>query len=94
MRDAIWREYRNGQEISKRPTFRYLAVQQRAIGELLFKPHDEAAAARAAPYLVKSELYREKAMSEGHGDPLESLQQKEPEPKEPVTKQRSFDWSK
>lgn len=31
IRDAIWNEYRSGQEIDKRPSLRYLAVQQRAI---------------------------------------------------------------
>jgi len=31
LRDAVWREYKNGQEKSKTPTARYMAVQQRAI---------------------------------------------------------------
>jgi hypothetical protein len=30
MQDAIWREYRSGQEVDKRPSLRYLAVQQLA----------------------------------------------------------------
>jgi hypothetical protein len=48
MRDAIWAEYTAGQERTKMPTVRYLAVQQRAIGEVAFKPNDEDAAANAA----------------------------------------------
>jgi hypothetical protein len=43
VRDAIWREYRDGQEITKTPSFRYLAVQRIACAYLLFKPHSEAA---------------------------------------------------
>ena len=73
MRDAIWHEYRRGQEVDKRPSARYLAVQQRAIGEIAFKPNDEQAALDAAPYLIKSEYWRSRAISAGHGDPLEGL---------------------
>ena len=73
MRDAIWREYRRGQEVDKRPSARYLAVQQRTIGEVAFKPNDEQAAIDAAPYLLKSEYWRARAISAGHGDPLEGL---------------------
>lgn len=73
MRDAIWREYRRGQEVDKRPSARYLAVQQRAIGEIAFKPYDEQAALDAAQYLVKSEYWRARAIAAGHGDPLEGL---------------------
>ena len=44
LRDAIWREYRSGQEPTKDPSPRYLAVQRLAIAEVAFKPHDEEAA--------------------------------------------------
>jgi hypothetical protein len=73
MRDAIWNEYRRGQERDKRPSLRYLCVQQRAVGEVAFRPHDEQAARDAAPYLLKSELFRAKCIEKGLGDPLEGL---------------------
>ena len=73
LRDAIWREYRPGQEDDKRPSSRYMAVQRRAIGELLFKPNDEKAAALAAPYLLEAEAWRRRAIDAGLGDPLEGL---------------------
>lgn len=70
-RDAIWREYREGQENDKRPSARYMAVQRRAVGELAFKPHDEQAALAAAPYLLESEAWRRLAIDRGEGDPLD-----------------------
>jgi hypothetical protein len=70
---AIWREYRFGQEVDKKPSLRYLCVQQRAVAELAFKPHDEAAALACAPYALKSNEYRLKAIDDGLGDPLEGL---------------------
>jgi hypothetical protein len=70
LRAAIWQEYRPGQEIDKSPSVRYLAVQRYAVGSLLFKPHDEQAAAAAAPYLLQSHLYRCEAIRSGVGDPL------------------------
>ncbi len=62
LRDAIWREYRPGQEHDKKPSARYLAVQRRAIGALL-----------AAPYLLESEIWRREAIEAGDGDPLEGI---------------------
>lgn len=73
MRDAIWREYRPGQENDKRAGLRYAAVQRRAIGEVAFKPNDEEAARVSAPYLLAAEEYRRKAIDAGMGDPLEGL---------------------
>ena len=73
LRDAIWKEYQPGQEQTKRPSIRYLAVQQRAIGELVFKPNDEAAAVLAAPYLLRSHKFRVLAIATGEGDPLEGI---------------------
>lgn len=68
---AIWREYRPGQERDKSPSVRYLAVQTRSIAEAAFLPHDEAAAALAARWILFSEIYRRKAIDDGAGDPLE-----------------------
>jgi hypothetical protein len=73
MRDAIWREYRRGQERDKRPSPRYMAVQRRAVAELAFRPNDEQAARIAAPYMVESELWRKRAIEQGLGDPLEGI---------------------
>ena len=73
LQQAIWREYKNGQEVRKDPSLRYLAVQQRAVGELAFKPHDEEAARIAAEYLWKSEAFRKRAIEAGLGDPLVGL---------------------
>jgi hypothetical protein len=73
LRDAIWREYRRGQEVDKNPSIRYLAVQRRAVAELAFKPHDEEAARVAAPYFLESEVCRRQAIARGLGDPLEGI---------------------
>ena len=70
MRDAIWKEYRPGQENDKRPSPRYMAVQRRAVGEVVFTPNDEAAAKLAASYLAESEVWRLKCVELGLGDPL------------------------
>lgn len=73
MREAIWKEYRPGQEVSKTPSAKYMCVQRRAVGEVAFKPNDEAAALVAAPYLIESELWRQRAIGAGLGDPLAGL---------------------
>jgi hypothetical protein len=73
LQDAIWREFREGQEVDKRPSLRYLAVQQRAVAELAFKPNDEEAARVAAEYLVNSERFRKAAIDAGAGDPLAGI---------------------
>jgi hypothetical protein len=78
IRDAIWREYRPGQENDKKPSLRYLAVQRWAVGTCAFKPHDEQAAHVAAPYLVEAELYRKQAVDAGLGDPLLGLTDRPP----------------
>lgn len=70
---AIWREYRSGQERTKRPSLRYLAVQQLVICEVAFRPNDEAAAAIAAGYLARAMTFRQKAIDAGEGDPLVGL---------------------
>lgn len=73
IRDAIWREYRPGQESDKKPSPRYMAVQRRAVGEVAFRPNDEEAAKIAAPYLIESELWRTRCISLGLGDPLAGM---------------------
>lgn len=73
LRDAVYREYRRGQERDKRPSLRYLCVQQRAVAEMAFKPHDEQAARDAAPYLLNSELIRRRCIDMDLGDPLAGL---------------------
>ena len=73
LRDAIWAEYRRGQEVDKAPSLRYLAVQKQAIGELAFRPNDEAAAAVAAPYLLLAKHYQGECIAAGLGDPLPPL---------------------
>ena len=74
MRDAIRRECRPGQERNKNPSARYLAVQQRAIGMMAFRPNDENAAAIAAHYTFRAEQWRLRAIDGGHGDPLAFLE--------------------
>ena len=75
VRDAVWAEYTPGQERTKKPSLRYLAVQQLAIGEVAFRPHDEQARVIAAEYFERSEQLRRRAMAEGQGDPLERIEQ-------------------
>lgn len=73
LQDAIWREYRPGQENDKSPSARYMAVQRRAVAEVAFRPNDEKAATDAAPYLIESELWRDRAIAAGDGDPLAGI---------------------
>jgi hypothetical protein len=73
MRDAVWREYRPGQETDKKPSARYMAVQRRAVGEAAFKPHDEEAVQVAAWYLVDAHRRQAIAMELGEGDPFALL---------------------
>jgi len=70
---SIWREYRAGQEDDKKPSLRYLAVQQRAVAEAAFRPNDEEAARISAGYLANAEKWRQKAIEAGEGDPFERL---------------------
>lgn len=72
-RDAIWREYTPGQERTKTPTPRYLAVQQLAICRAAFKPHDEEAARVCTHYMSRAMHWREVSIESGAGDPLEGL---------------------
>jgi hypothetical protein len=70
---AIWAEYRNGQEVAKDPTVRYLAVQCLAVAQVAFKANDEAAARVAAGYLAEAARHRQLSIDAGDGDPLAGL---------------------
>ncbi len=73
IRRAIWREYERGQEVSKAPSLRYLAVQRLAVCHTAFKPNDEQAAAVCEAYLREAVVFAEQAKVAGLGDPLEGL---------------------
>lgn len=73
IRDAVWREYVDGQENTKTPTCRYMAVQRFAIFALAFVPFNEEAARVAANYLLEAQRWRIKAIQAGEGDPLRGL---------------------
>ncbi len=73
LRRAVWREYSNGQERTKTPSMRYLAVQRLAVAELAFKPHDEQAAAVAGGIILQGERFRRRAIENGQGDPWVGL---------------------
>jgi len=73
IRDAVWREYRVGQEIDKQPSARYLAVQQLACAYLAFKPDSEEAVIKSLPYLQGSIRFQRASIAAGLGDPLEGL---------------------
>src|SRR5690242_11561315 len=70
IRDAIWAEYREGQENDKQPSSRYMAVRRFACAQLAFKPDS---AADALPYLIDAVRWRRRAIEQGQGDPLENL---------------------
>lgn len=73
IRDAIWREYRDGQEIDKKPSVRYLAVQRFACYRLAFRPNDEKSKQVAADCLFEAMTYQKAAIMAGMGDPLEGI---------------------
>ena len=77
IQDAVWREYRPGQELTKRPTQRYMAVQRLALAHLVFKPHDEKSVLKAISYLAAAVRYSKEAVKAGLGDPLENVVPKE-----------------
>ncbi len=73
IRDAVWREYRPGQEDDKTPSFRYMAVQRLAVAHTAFRPYDEGAAYTTAQYTSEALAWRAKAIESGQGDPLAGL---------------------
>ena len=86
LQEAIWREYRPGQERDENPSERYLAVQQLCVCELLHHRTSVAsipnALALSGQYRQRAEAHRERAIADGAGDPFESLERrpKKPEP--------------
>lgn len=78
LRDAIWREYRPGQEDDKNPSARYMAIQRLAVAEVAFRPNDEQAAREASPYLAEAWVWRQRAIDTGAGDPLAGLVKQPP----------------
>ncbi len=73
IRDAIWQEYRPGQEVTKDPSIRYLAVHRLALAYLVFKPHDEEAATEAYVHLKDAVRHQRTAVADGLGDPFAKL---------------------
>jgi len=73
LQDAIWREYRPGQEITKDPSPRYMAVQKLSVAHTAFKPNDVTALAIMTEYLADAMKWRELAVAAGQGDPLVGL---------------------
>jgi len=73
IRDAVWNAYVPGQETTKRPTFKYMAVQRLALAHLAFKPDNEVAVLAAIPYLGDALRYAKMAVEAGERDPLEGL---------------------
>jgi hypothetical protein len=73
IRDAIWREYQSGQEISKRASWRYMAVQRLALAHSVFRPNDEKCVLEALRYATSAMRYAKLAVEAGQGDPLEGL---------------------
>ncbi len=76
LQNAIWNEYRQGQEARKDPTHRYLAIQQLCVSELAYRPPGSGAI--ATEYAERAELFRQRAIAEGSGDPFEQLDRKKP----------------
>lgn len=69
IRDAIWLEYRHGQEQDKRPSVRYLAVQQLACAHSVFSE----SASKALEHIATAAHYSRDSIAKGFGDPLEGL---------------------
>lgn len=66
LKQRVWLEYREGQEKDKRPSARYMAVQQFAVAMLAFRDLETAIG-----YLDNSERWRQRAISSRAGDPYE-----------------------
>lgn len=67
---AIWREYRQGQEIDKKPSLRYLAVQRFAVSELARR---DGLLDDAGEMMDEATRFREESIESGAGDPLLGL---------------------
>lgn len=75
LQNAIWNEYRVGQEERKDPSARYLAIQRLCVSELAYRPAGgvPAAVGVAHAYGEQAEHFRQKAIAQGQGDPFEQL---------------------
>lgn len=67
LQDAIWREYRPGQEVDKKPSARYMAVQRLAIYALA--PNDQI----AVRYWNDAQVWRGRALAAGEGDVFDDM---------------------
>lgn len=76
LQNAIWREYRPGQEERKNPSNRYLALQRLCVSELAHRPRGNLAI--ATEYALQAETFRQRAIDEGAGDPFEQLSRRKP----------------
>lgn len=76
LQNAIWNEYRAGQEDDKNASDRYMAIQRLCVSELAHRmPGGSAVALR---YAEQAEAYRQKAIAAGAGDPFEQLARRKP----------------
>lgn len=75
LQNAILNEYRMGQEQRKDPSARYLAIQRLCVSELAYRKQGGVAPSVgiAHAYGEQAEVFRQKAIREGHGDPFEQL---------------------
>lgn len=69
-RDAIWSEYREGQEDRKDPSYRYMAVQTAARARLAFSQREPA---QAWGLVLDANGYRSTAVHRLEGDPFALL---------------------
>lgn len=76
LQNAIWNEYRPGQEERKDPTSRYQAIQRLCVSELAYRKSGgvPASVGVAHAYGEQAEHFRQKAISAGEGDPFEQLE--------------------
>lgn len=65
VRNAIWREYRAGQEVDKKPSVSYLAVQQYAVGLLAEREEIDGSEAFA-----NARRFEARAIAAGEESPL------------------------
>ena len=80
LQNAIWNEYRVGQEERKDPTSRYLAIQLLCVSELAYRPSGGVppSVGVAHAYGEQAEHFRQKAIAAGQGDPFEQLSRRKP----------------
>lgn len=78
LQNAIWNEYRVGQEERKDPTSRYLAIQRLCVSELAYRPSGGVppSVGVAHAYGEQAEHFRQKAIAAGEGDPFEQLERR------------------